>query len=58
MSFKGINANEYIANLIEKKRKESLECIEHVMYDRTFLRGYRLYRRGKNRCLRCGLKLK
>ena len=43
--------------LINKKILEAGECMTHHL-DYAFFEGsYRRYRRGKNRCKRCGLKI-
>lgn len=46
-----------LAKLIEQKRQESLECVEHQLFDDLMTNRSRPYRRGKNRCHRCGLKV-
>jgi hypothetical protein len=37
--------------------KEKMSCNEHLMPWYLLGKPYRLYRRGKNRCLKCGVKL-
>lgn len=44
-----------VYELIKQKKEESAECLNHFL-DATILNSLRRYRRGKNRCLRCGLK--
>lgn len=44
-----------LCELLEEKRKEMEECLFHYI-ESTPLRHSRIYRRGKNRCVRCGLK--
>ena len=39
----------------EKGIKDARECLEHSLNHSTFNDGRR-YRRGKNRCNRCGLR--
>jgi len=41
---------------LNRKLKEGRECSEHMMRS-MLLSDHRQYRRGKNRCLRCGYKL-
>ncbi len=40
-----------------QKAKESKECFIHLMNYNMFSDPYRKYRRGKNRCRRCGCKV-
>ena len=43
--------------LIETKMQDSRECMIHELEVHIFKpNAYRRYRRGKNRCERCGLK--
>jgi len=58
--FTSIKINKSVAsgmiNLINKKTYEANQCLNHVL-NYAMQESYRRYRRGKNRCLRCGLKL-
>lgn len=36
---------------------ESQDCLKHQINSNLFNNPYRPYRRGKNRCKRCGVKL-
>jgi hypothetical protein len=47
-----------IIPLLNTKIAKSKECTEHLLYYSAFNEPYRLYRRGKNRCKKCGLKIK
>ena len=41
-----------------KAQAENRQCLFHKMGYLFFVeKKYRLYRRGKNRCLRCGIKI-
>lgn len=46
-----------ITELIERKIAEAKECSMHMWIRGCSGNNYRLYRRGKNRCPRCGVKL-
>lgn len=48
-----------VATTISELIKEEQECLRHSL-DYAIMSGsgrYRPYRRGKNRCLRCGCKI-
>jgi len=47
--------HEALSDLIEKKQIEARECLNHKVNYRLLTNPYRRYRRGKNRCNRCGL---
>lgn len=42
--------------LMDKKIFEAQECMNHKM-NYSFENPYRKYRRGRNRCLMCGVKI-
>lgn len=45
--------------MIQRKTiEEAQECLTHRMNYPLIENPYRLYRRGKNRCQRCGVKIK
>jgi len=46
-----------ILKLIDNAVKTAERCIKHKFNYAFFSGNYRLYRRGKNRCRDCGLKL-
>lgn len=48
--------NPNMIYLVNKKAFEAQECMNHRM-NYSFDKPYRLYRRGKNRCNRCGVKI-
>ena len=50
-----INKNSKFLKLLEKRIREAELCVSHKL--NTVYLGKRLYRRGKNRCLRCGALL-
>lgn len=53
-----LNASSRMVDYINRHIKEAEECLSHSIFNMVFTNGYRVYRRGKNRCVRCGLKLK
>lgn len=57
IKIKGLPGNSTIVDLIVKRAGEVRECLNHkVDLFQMFSSSYRLYRRGKNRCRRCGVK--
>ena len=42
--------------LLDRKIRESQKCMNHEMSYCLISNPYRRYRRGKNRCSRCGLR--
>lgn len=51
-----VNMPDWMFDAILQKQKETEECNHHWMGYTVFSNAYRKYRRGKNRCIRCGLK--
>ena len=51
-----INKNSALVKVLDKVIKEAKECFVHKLNYVYY--NYRLYRRGKNRCTRCGVKLR
>lgn len=51
-------AESPLIDLMQRKQKEFYECLGHEV-DNAVLNfsGRRRYQRGKNRCMRCGLKI-
>ena len=43
--------------LMKEKKKEFIECLRHDLNQLLFDSNLRRYRRGKNRCHRCGWKI-
>jgi len=55
---KSIQIPKKIGLYLLKKQKEHRECMKHALYSPGISLWIRPYRRGKNRCHRCGLKKK
>lgn len=52
----GKGVSPKVVSLWNKKVQEAEECMAHGVRYAVFEDSYRRYRRGKNRCQRCGLK--
>lgn len=48
------SSGDGLTELLSKTIDLERECLGHSLFSSGF---YRRYRRGKNRCLRCGLKV-
>jgi len=46
-----------LATSLPLKIKQAKECTGHELDYQLYGNGYRRYRRGKNRCPRCGVRL-
>jgi len=53
---KKLHKETSLVKLLSKKIEEAEQCLVHKLHYALEDGGYRRYRRGKNRCLRCGLK--
>ncbi len=51
------DADSRIIQAIDEKIKRGLECVRHNLNYELFKKPYRRYRRSKNRCKWCGLKI-
>ena len=53
-----LSKNSAVYKILDQKFKEAKECIVHEFNIKLFHGPVRRYRRGKNRCKRCGYKIK
>jgi hypothetical protein len=49
--------NSPLGKYVAQRIQEATECVVHELNWGMFSNRYRRYRRGKNRCKRCGLKI-
>lgn len=56
ISKKSKKAMEKLVELCSNNIEKAEKCMGHKL-DYAFLKPYRLYKRGKNRCKNCGVKL-
>jgi len=56
-SIKVSSPNSILRAIIQTKMNCATHCMDYIISQSVFERSYRKYRRGKNRCRYCGVKL-